>query len=123
MLVVKEISFETVSIASYCFQDSRSEVLIESLDSLKRVWREAFESKPLPKVDFNIQCLIGVFYGKREVAGYGVEIQSITDEGPRVVVRIKLTRPETLGENRSSQPYHIVKCRSIGKQVVFKYLS
>jgi len=120
---MKEISFETVSIASYCFQENRREVLIESSEVLKRVWQDAFESKPLPKVDFDNQCLIGVFYGKRQVSGYGLAIHSLTDEGHRVVVRIKLTRPESLGENRVSQPYHVVKCQAIKKQVVFKYLN
>ena len=79
--------------------------------------------KPFPKINFDTHCLIGVFYGKRTVSGYGVSVHAITDEGDRVVVRVKLTRPETLGENRVSQPYHIVKCPAIEKQVVFKYLS
>ena len=120
---MKEIPFETVSTASYCFQKTRKEVVIPSVETLQRVWADAFEHKPLPKVDFEKQCLIGVFYGERTVTGYGVAIYSITDEGDRAVVRVKLTRPETLGEHRPSRPYHIIRCQCIPKPVVFKYLS
>lgn len=120
---MKDIPFETVSTASYCFQKKRKEIVIQSHEVLSRVWIDAFEHKPLPKVDFENQCLVGVFYGERPTTGYGVQVSSITNEGDRIVVRVRLTRPQAMAENRVSQPYHVVRCPYLTKQVVFKYLS
>jgi len=120
---MKDIPFETISTAAYCFQKKRKEIVIPSHEVMNQVWVEAFESKPLPKVDFEKQMLIGVFYGERLTSGYGVQVSSITDEGERIVVRVKLTRPQAMAENRASQPYHVVRCPHTAKNVVFKYLS
>lgn len=120
---MKELPFETVTEAAYCFQKARKEVVIASPEILQKVWTEAFESKPLPRINFETHCLIGVFYGERQTAGYGLKISSITDEGERVVVRVQLTRPAAMAMNRASQPYHVVKCPTFVKHAVFKYLS
>jgi len=120
---MKDIPFETVSTASYCFQKARKEVVIPSHEVMQKVWTDSFEHKPLPKVDFEKQVLIGIFYGERPTAGYGVQVSSITDEGERIVVRVKLTRPQAMAENRASQPYHVVKCPRFTKNVMFKYMS
>lgn len=122
-LRMKDLPFETVSTAAYCFQKTRKEIVIPSYEVLQRVWTDAFEHKPLPKVDFETQCLVGVFYGERPTAGYGVQISAISDEGDRVVVRVRLTRPTAMAQNRASQPYHVVKCPHFTKPAVFKYLS
>jgi hypothetical protein len=56
----------------------------------QKSWAETWKRlsrKPLPSVDFKTHEIVAVFLGPRPTGGYEVQIRSIGDEGPALVVR------------------------------------
>jgi hypothetical protein len=57
------------------------------------LWRQHASDRPMPKVDFSKEIVVGVFMGSRPTAGFAIEIVGTREEQGALVVQYKEARP------------------------------
>lgn len=93
------VPFQTILAGAYSLADSFSVRLISDDDDWENTWLLAKgRVSPLPDiptVDFDHQCVVAAFMGKRPSSGYRIEITAIEKKGRNLNVHV--TNYETPG--------------------------
>ncbi|GIW21645.1 MAG: hypothetical protein KatS3mg068_0652 [Candidatus Sericytochromatia bacterium] len=75
----------------------------------------------IPKIDFSIKTVLGIFLGDRPTTGYSIEIEKIVEDNDKVKIYLKETEPQK-GDNikiEISQPFLIIETTKINKKIEF----
>ena len=90
--------------------DMPRQATVRSLAEWQTLWDRHAPGKPLPKVDFAREMIVGVFLGSKPTAGYRVEITSVRSSGDGVVVGYRETQPggDSIVAEVLTSPYHLV---------------
>jgi hypothetical protein len=90
-------------------EDAR-QVLVRSDAELRQLWRQHAPDRPVPKVDFSREMVVGVFMGSRPNAGFSTAIVSATAANGALMVRYSETQPSagSVSAQILTFPYHLV---------------
>ncbi len=90
-------------------EDAR-QVLVRTEAELRRLWQQHAPDRPVPKVDFSREMVVGVFMGSRPNAGFSTAIVSATAANGALMVRYSESRPTagTVSAQILTFPYHLV---------------
>lgn len=83
----------TIDAGAHSTQDEPRLVVVRTPDAWAALWRRHSPARPLPQVDFSKEMVVGVFLGTRPTPGYGVIIDSVSDENGTLLVRYREKRP------------------------------
>lgn len=95
--------------------DTQQVLLITSQPEWQKFWSSystPFVPPPaLPQVDFAASAVVAVALGEQNTGGYAVEIAGVRQEGERLSVTVKVTRPAPGGFTIQAltHPYHMVR--------------
>lgn len=124
-LLSQKYSFETIAKNYYSGHNERKDYVIKEISEWRSLWdivNAGVTPKPaLPIIDFDDETVIAVFQGVHSTGGYSIEIVEILEKANSLEVTVKETSPSS-GSNVTqafTQPFHIVKTKIIGKEVVF----
>jgi hypothetical protein len=90
--------------------DDARQVLLRSEAELQQLWKQHSPDRPMPKVDFSREMVVGVFMGSRPNAGFSTAIVSATAAKGALMVRYTETRPPagSITAQILTFPYHLV---------------
>jgi hypothetical protein len=90
--------------------DDARQVLLRSEAELRQLWKQHSPDRPMPKVDFSREMVVGVFMGSRPNAGFSTAIVSATAAKGALMVRYTETRPpaDSITAQILTFPYHLV---------------
>jgi len=90
--------------------DEARQVVVRTAAEWKTLWRRHSPDRDQPRVDFEREMAVGVFFGSQSTAGFGVEIVSALVEEGVLVVRARETRPQVdrIVAQVITSPYHLV---------------
>jgi hypothetical protein len=90
-------------------EDAR-QVLLRSEAELRQLWQHHSPDRPMPKIDFSREMVVGVFMGSRPNAGFSTAIVSATAAKGALMVRYTETRPPagSITAQILTFPYHLV---------------
>jgi hypothetical protein len=90
--------------------DDARQVLLRSEAELRQLWKQHSPDRPMPKVDFSREMVVGVFMGSRPNAGFSTAIVSATAAKGALMVRYTETRPPagSITAQILTFPYHLV---------------
>jgi hypothetical protein len=90
--------------------ESAKQVLVRTEAELRQLWQQHAPDRPMPKVDFSREMVVGVFMGSRPNAGFSTAIVSATAANGALMVRYSENKP--VAGSVSAQiltfPYHLV---------------
>jgi len=77
---------------------------------LRKLWQEHAPDRPMPKVDFSREMVVGVFMGSRPNAGFSTAIVSATAANGALMVRYSENKPVagSVTAQILTFPYHLV---------------
>lgn len=114
------LSGEKSNISSYEIR------VINNEEDFQKLWEDHTGAKTnnafLPKIDFNLKKVVGIFLGDRPTAGYQAEIDKIEEEKDKITVFLKEKRPQqgNIVKAEVTQPFLIVETKSSNKTLVFE---
>jgi hypothetical protein len=87
-----------------------------------KVWRAHDIDRPVPKVDFTRDMVVGVFMGTRTSSGYSVEIVGTRADGRALVVEYRETVPAKgmMTAQFLTSPYHLASVPRVDGDVKFE---
>src|SRR5438046_1049195 len=90
--------------------EDAKQVLVRTDAELRQLWQQHSPERPMPKVDFAREMLVGVFMGSRPNAGFSTAIVSATAANGALIVRYSENKPAagTVSAQILTFPYHIV---------------
>jgi hypothetical protein len=90
-------------------EDAR-QVLVRTDAELRQLWAQHSPDRPMPKVDFSREMVVGVFMGSRPNAGFSTAVVSATAANGALMVRYSETRPPagSISAQILTFPYHLV---------------
>jgi hypothetical protein len=90
--------------------ESAKQVLVRTEAELRKLWQEHAPDRPMPKVDFSREMVVGVFMGSRPNAGFSTAIVSATAANGALMVRYSENKPVagTVTAQILTFPYHLV---------------
>lgn len=122
----QDLAFKTISKENYSGHSDRKGYVIKDSFGWSNLWGVVHSTrspKPeLPETNFNDEMIIAVFQGGQSTGGYGIEITKITEKEKSIEVFVNEKSPSqgSIVSHSFTQPYHIVKTKSVNKQVIFK---
>lgn len=92
------------------FVDDRRQVVARTQEEWSALWKQHAPDRPMPRVDFAKEMVIGVFMGSRPTAGFSVRIVSAAEDRGEFVVRYLEQRPaaDRMTAQVITSPYHII---------------
>jgi hypothetical protein len=86
------------------------QVLVRTDAELRQLWQQHSPERPMPKVDFSREMVIGVFMGSRPNAGFSTAIVSATAANGALIVRYSESKPAPgiISAQILTFPYHLV---------------
>jgi hypothetical protein len=106
--------------------DSPRQVVVRTEAEWTALWRQHTPDRPMPKVDFSREMVVGMMIGSRPTAGYSIDIVSTIEANGVLHVRYRETRPGrgTITAQILTSPYHLVAVpRSTATDVRFEPIS
>src|SRR4051812_20126566 len=106
--------------------DKPMQVVVTNKTQWAELWQKHTANKipkpPAPDIDFNKESVILVTGGRKNTAGYSVEITDVrrTKDQTEIVVSTKEPKPGALVAEALSAPFHIVEVSRIQGEVKFK---
>ena len=105
----------------------RSFVIIKTQKEWENLWRAhkvgASSQKKMLPIDFEAEMIVAVFLGEKRTGGYGMEITKVEEDSDnrRLNVYFRETQPppSSIVTQALTQPYHIMKLRTVSFPVVF----
>jgi hypothetical protein len=90
--------------------DDARQVLLRSEAELRQLWKQHSPDRPMPKVDFSREMVVGVFMGSRPNAGFSTAVVSATAAKGALLVRYTETAPPagSITAQILTFPYHLV---------------
>jgi hypothetical protein len=90
--------------------ESAKQILVRTEAELRKLWQEHAPDRPMPKVDFSREMVVGVFMGSRPNAGFSTAIVSATAANGALMVRYSENKPVagTVTAQILTFPYHLV---------------
>ena len=90
--------------------ESAKQVLVRTEAELRKLWQEHAPDRPMPKVDFSREMVVGVFMGSRPNAGFSTAIVSATAANGALMVRYSENKPVagSVTAQILTFPYHLV---------------
>jgi hypothetical protein len=90
--------------------DDSTQVVIKTDAEWTALWRRHAPDRPMPKVDFGREIVIGVFMGSRSNAGFSTEVISALAVKGALIVKYRETLPsrDTITAQVLTFPYHLV---------------
>jgi hypothetical protein len=90
--------------------EDAKQVLVRTDGELRQLWQQHSPNRPMPKVDFSREMVVGVFVGSRPNAGFSTAVVSATAANGALIVRYSETRPpaDSVSAQILTFPYHIV---------------
>jgi hypothetical protein len=101
----------------------RTAVVVRRDRRWRSLWRDlnagAYQRPPLPRVDFSRQMLILVTQGRQSSGGYSITVESVRDDGTRLIVSARERAPGSSCATPQvlTAPYHVVRVRRSSKPV------
>jgi hypothetical protein len=123
----ERVPFVTIDQGSRSGVRERKSLVIKTETDWKALWRSHVQSnvpaKELPRVDFEKEMIVAVFLGEKPSGGYSVEITRI-EENPdqrqtNVFWRESKPPPGSMVIQALTQPYHVVRLKTVSYPVVF----
>ena len=102
-------------------EDSR-QVAVRTQAEWMKIWRMHSFERPVPKVDFAKEMVVGVFMGTRSSAGFSVEIVGTRVADGALTVQYRETVPQkgTMAAQILTSPYHLVSVPRVDGDVKFE---
>jgi len=100
----------TVSKGAFSGIEARREVVVRSAADWTALWKEHAAREPSPPpVDFSSEIVVGIFLGRRNTGGYGVDIVRTAGGGGATVVEYVETTPspDAITSQVLTAPYHL----------------
>jgi len=122
------LPFSVVASGNNSGYDERTLLLVETREEWETVWATAnsrvLPAPPLPRIDFQTHFAAAVFMGQKPTGGYSVHVDSIIDEGNRVVIFLRDEFPpeDAMLTQALTQPWQVVVFERTCKPVFFKTL-
>lgn len=90
--------------------DSPKQVVVRTAAEWTALWRQHSPDRPMPRVDFSREMVVGMFMGSRPTAGYSLNIVSTIEANGVLHVRYRETMPsrDTITAQILTSPYHLV---------------
>jgi hypothetical protein len=90
--------------------ESAKQILVRTEAELRKLWQEHAPDRPMPKVDFSREMVVGVFMGSRPNAGFSTAIVSATVANGALMVRYSENKPVagSVTAQILTFPYHLV---------------
>jgi len=90
--------------------ESAKQILVRTEAELRKLWQEHAPDRPMPKVDFSREMVVGVFMGSRPNAGFSTAIVSATAANGALMVRYSENKPVagSVTAQILTFPYHLV---------------
>jgi hypothetical protein len=90
--------------------ESAKQVLVRTEAELRQLWQQHAPDRPMPKVDFSREMVVGVFMGSRPNAGFSTAIVSATVANGALMVRYSENKPVagSVTAQILTFPYHLV---------------
>jgi hypothetical protein len=115
------VPFTSVSKGYYSGHPERGAVLVTDEAGMRSLGIQSTQ-----QVDFQQDALLVVFMGEQRTGGYSVEVTGVRQEGARLTVTVKQTRPGpgAIVTQALTQPYHAVRIPKppAGTQVTVEWL-
>jgi len=88
-------------------------------NSLKDVWKDAFDSYSIPEIDFDTELVIAVFRGSCPSLEYSVFVEKIEETEDSIIVYVVYKNPGEYCRQRYaiSSPYIIIKTKQTNKYI------
>ena len=75
--------------------DAPRQVVVRTAEEWARLWSgQSLDATTPPAVDFSKEMVVAVYLGSRPTAGYSVDIASVGEEGGKIVVKYRETKPQ-----------------------------
>jgi len=102
--------------------DEGRQVVARTAAEFQTLWQQHSPDRPLPKVDFPREMVVGVFLGTRPTAGFGVQIAGTHEEQGALVIEYRETRPARglITAQVITSAYHIVALPARAGEVRFE---
>lgn len=119
-------TFRTVSQGPHSGVAKPEKVVVRSQAEMQKVWtlvhNQSSATKPLPRVNWDHEMVLGVFLGMRPSSGYKVDIREVKEMGGKLVVRVAETRPpkDAITLTVLTHPYHLVAVKKSALPVVWE---
>ncbi len=109
-MVQPAVPFTTLDHGATSGIEERRQVVVRSQAEWEALWREHAPGRPVPKVDFTRQMVLGVFAGTLPTAGYDVTITKVRTERDGLTVEWVLHQPgrDTRVAQVLTAPFHLV---------------
>jgi len=90
--------------------ENPKQVLVRTEAELRQLWQEHGAARPLPKVDFSREMVVGVFMGSRPNAGFSTAVTLTTTGNGALIVKYTETAPppDAITAQILTFPYHLV---------------
>lgn len=122
----QQLAWETVARGNQATGvDGRRYELITNQRQLTSVWAQAHASQlqppAAPRVDFQRETVVAIFMGQQSSGGYGVEVESVTQEGGDLYVDARFTEPAAgaITSQALTSPWTIIRVLRGGYQVAW----
>jgi hypothetical protein len=103
-------AMKTIDKGDHSNMDDAKQAAVKTAEAWKQLWQQHSPDRPLPKVDFTKEMVVGVFMGSRPSAGFTLEIVSAIEASGTLVVRYREASPSrgTMTAQVITSPYHLV---------------
>jgi hypothetical protein len=101
-------AMKTIDKGDHSNMDDAKQAAAKTAEAWKQLWQQHSPDRPLPKVDFTKEMVVGAFMGSRPSAGYTLEIVSAIEASGTLVVRYREASPSrgTMTAQVITSPYH-----------------
>ena len=104
---------------AFCGMPEPSVHVVAGRKEWEQLWTAAFNSQPVPPVDFDRYFAIAVFLGSQPTGGYGVQFLEPLADAEKALIRYKVRKP---GKGQFviqafTQPYAVKLYRRTGLKV------
>ena len=109
------VNYEVIQQGTYSGKKDSVAQVINNQSDWEKLWKQhvsVLVPQPLvPTVDFNSNVVAVIFAGEKNTSGYAVVIKDVSAEGDDVVVKYRLTEPQTNSFSLQviTQPYAMVR--------------
>jgi protease stability complex PrcB-like protein len=102
--------------------EARREAVVRSPAEWTALWKDHGSREPMPAIDLSREMVVGVFLGRRNTGGYGVEIVRAATSGGVTVVEYVETAPspDAITSQVLTAPFHLVAVPKQDGEVSFK---
>ena len=103
-------AMKTIDKGDHSNMDDAKQAAVKTVEAWKQLWQQHSPDRPLPKVDFTKEMVVGVFMGSRPSAGFTLEIVGAIESSGTLVVRYRDASPArgTMTAQVITSPYNLV---------------